>query len=593
MTTTSDPTAQRSPHNHARNNSPALVRALCTLLALGATKATPSLAQDFEPAPAAEAPPAAPPVDAGVEAAQTLLPEPRDSGQSRASELVRVSEAKLSERYAADLAERRLIVAVGEASATIRSDQILMVRDALIQEAELMARAGIIESVRSTFSARRQYALGVRSINRNFLSERARLEKQLNETMVELDTLLAEEKNERLAAARNELGQLEPSSLGTLAQAVFDKILRALELEIEVKNREANLEEEAERQRYLKARAERIAALQSQIEATRETQRGIEKKLEEIDSKPKTKVANNATLLAELPLLGAVTVDSAETYRDGVYEVAVLQVWSDKLESAALAVFTEDQPMTVGDSPERLSQQLSALDPRFAFGSRHFVDASGYPIFVGIGATPLPRSGPGRTVAIESSKLKARQSLAFSVFGSVVARTEAEEIMGRMGEADGEIDSIETFQSFRKTIADETDTMELAFTRVASGREVSHPLSGEKIFVTVMVLDPTGSARARQWLARAYAARNEVLTAGVRNQAFQDEMERRTPGDAAGGAQEGAARAQAMLEEQQRIADEGNLPQTARPGAAAASVAPAEPKGRDGGGTGGLFMDGL
>ncbi len=592
MTTTSDPAAQRSPDRHARKNTRAFVLTLCTLLALGATTATPSLAQDFEPAPAGEAPPAGPPVDSGVEIAQTFLPEPRDAEQGRASELMRVSEAKLSEQYAADLAEQRLVVAVGEASATIRSDQILMVRNALIQEAELQARASIIESVRSTFSARRQYELGVRSINRNFMSERAQLEKQLSEAMVELDTLLAEEKNERLAAARNELDQLEPNSPGTLAQALFDKILRALDLEIDVKNRDANLEEEAERQKYLKARAERIAAIQSQIEAARETHRGIENKLEEIDSKPKAMFAKKSTLLAELPLLGAVTVDSAETYRDGVYEVAVLQVWSDRLEAAALAVFTEDQPMTVGDFPERLSQQLSALDSQFAFGSRHFVDSSGYPIFVGIGTTPIPRSGPGRTIAIESSKLQARQSLAFSVFGSVVARKEATEIIGRMGEADGEIDSIETFRSFQKTIADETGTIELAFTRVVSGQEVAHPLSGEKIYVTVMVLDPTGSARARQWLARAYAARNEVLTAGVRNQAFQDEMERRTRGDAAGGAQEGSARAQAMLEGQQRVAEEGDVPQTARPGAAA-SVAPAEPKGREGGGTGGLFMDGL
>ena len=137
----------------------------------------------------------------------------------------------------------------------------------------------------------------------------------------------------------------------------------------------------------------------------------------EVNGLTQKKLVSVAESFSANKLSGWHVLASAESYNDGVYEVAAAVIWSPALESAGRKA-REGRLRPAASYREELREWLRAQQLETWCGCRAFVDSSGFPHLLGVGVVDADGASPMEMTSIRmKGDLLARKNLLLGLWG--------------------------------------------------------------------------------------------------------------------------------------------------------------------------------
>lgn len=194
-------------------------------------------------------------------------------------------------------------------------------------------------------------------------------------------------------------------------------------------------------------------------------------------------------------LHGCTVLHTAESYEDGVYQVAVAVAWSEKLEKAACAALAGNRPKT---TPEQDEAEWSTWAERTDFARRigpaQFTDSHGVYRYAGVGCVDVEgKKGKEMLSAKKAAEEKAKQALVYSLWADTVAHDHAVTVLRERSASDG--DTSEATEDFVSRVS-QACKRSVVKKDIFKGKVV-HPLTGRTMFVHVAGIDPATLAEQR------------------------------------------------------------------------------------------------
>jgi len=240
---------------------------------------------------------------------------------------------------------------------------------------------------------------------------------------------------------------------------------------------------------------------------------------------------NKSDLCSRMPIFGCTGLAQAESIiqeGSGKYKlkVAVLMVWSKKLQEGATAILEGKDVTYAPDKKGRAVREwLHEQDLSTILGSRQFIDKDGKMWFMGASS----RLREGNTTAKRSAEIAAEMSARSNTVFSLVA----ESSMNRNASAVGK--TIENPKGEEKVEAPEKtgEMLSASFTNVQINgvqklfaREISHPLLNRKAYTMIYGVNTADVTALRSIRDNFYKTAKEVNTAQERERGKVAELEK-------------------------------------------------------------------
>jgi hypothetical protein len=285
--------------------------------------------------------------------------------------------------------------------------------------------------------------------------------------------------------------------------------------------------------------------------------KALEEAAAKLPQEPALETESTASMLSKMPLLGASVLTQAESWDPGTkqYSVAVAVVWSPKLQSCALKIGTGD--FTAAGKPGKFSKLdwVKAQDWCSMIGTRRFTDDKGNNYFVGIGAID-----PGLGVQANAKRMLAetlaRKNVAMALIGDLETQREVKQNLKVYADQ-----STATKQKIVDAIASKVD-LHLKGCLSLAKKEVKHPITGKRIYVSAYYIDPALAKEAGETMKKMFAdaglvAQHTNKQRGVVEGATKAYgAVKNDPSARAAGAAEGASAVNAKVEAEKRAAAE-------------------------------------
>lgn len=386
------------------------------------------------------------------------------------------------------------------------SEEFIDQRSMLVVEAQLYAKAKIIESILSEMSASQILDVPGNPIENQIAAEKAEYSKKLNAAnakVAEMKAFLSQNKDSLDQAIIDEgNGITTVDRLAVFADAIIKKV-------DETYQKEDIAADKLERIEELNERLKIAVEMHNQAEVEREK---MLKKAEAIHGEIKKSVTSKAAKLAEMPIFGAVTLATTESYDNKKYEVSVATAWSPKLEMSSRAIML-GKKVEAAPRPSKLSfdEWVNAIDLSTTFGTRQYLANDGKRYFVGIVATGYdPDDYDTLDEARDFSDMFAEQECVLSLFSEMRSQKEVEKRRAQYVNADGET-AEKLFKSSSKNIRAEIQGISISgLTVVRSEEEIIHPISGQTMYVAVAAIDSDLAAASKQFMTEANATLKEL-----------------------------------------------------------------------------------
>lgn len=195
---------------------------------------------------------------------------------------------------------------------------------------------------------------------------------------------------------------------------------------------------------------------------------------------------------------GFLPLASAESLENGRYQVAIAVGWSKKSEMDARAALMGAGPFPENDVIPSPAWEAWASRKDFSFlcGAWPFVDSEGIRRFVGIGTADADgKKGKDFLTAMRLAKSKAEGALALALYGDIESSKMAGQIVARSQTSSGVSEKIST-ECFEDRIFQSVKDKRFMMAEVYT-TTVVHPLSGRKLFVSVVGIEPKDLAEMR------------------------------------------------------------------------------------------------
>ena len=304
------------------------------------------------------------------------------------------------------------------------------------------------------------------------------------------------------------------------------------------------------------AKAE-AAVLKQKALALQAEYKVLEEAAAKLPKEPALETETTASMLSKMPLLGATVLTQAESWDPGTkqYSVAVAIVWSPKLQACAAKIGTGD--FTAAGKPGKFTKLdwVKAQDWSSMIGTRRFTDNKGNNYFVGIGAVD-----PGYGVQANAKRMiaetLARKNVAMALIGDIVAQREMKQNLKVFADQ-----TTATKQKIVDTISSKVD-LHLKGCMSLAKKEVKHPITGKRIYVSAYYIDPAMAKEAGDTMKKMFAdaglvAQHTNKQRGVVEGATRAyEGAKNDPSARAAGAAEGAAAVNAKIQAEKRAAAE-------------------------------------
>lgn len=295
---------------------------------------------------------------------------------------------------------------------------------------------------------------------------------------------------------------------------------------------------------------------------------------EELDTNAGDKVGpkfvSGLKLAAKDPttVFGMTVLAQAESWKDGVYHVALAVVWSENLKNAAAASLTNDKAAVRVDeagAADFLANWLSKQNLGTCCGPRQVITPDGERHYLGISAREIGSNSEASSVNVRLAQLSAIQSLLFSLYADVSFQDVAE----------GVLETVTAGGVNGMTKGEATETLERQLSAKAKkvlrgldeiyGDEVVHPITGRKMYVSVYELAASKAARAKALQIDIAALRAKAAQVDAADRAFNQGLQDAIRNAAQDTQHANEARQNAHRAVDARVKPESLLPKPAAP----------------------------
>lgn len=401
--------------------------------------------------------------------------------------------------------ENVTIINIQSARANVASysPDFMDLRDSLAIEAQLMAKANIIEAISSDAKALRSVVKFSNPVMKQ-IEEKENIYKQALAAQKRQVELAQKDAAVLLRGVDDaQASVIEGATFSDRIMALLDASIKKLDSSYDASNIDASKQKQLEdlkKRLDLARKAEQDAlAAKAEIEA---------KEAELIDNKKK-QVTSSMALKADMPLFGATVIASADSYDElngGILEVAVAMVWSSRLEADAKAVFSRAGNGEARPNKLSLDDWLDRQDLAVMIGPRRYLASDGSINFLGISAVEIPSDAAEYSDAIIEAELFAKQSAVLSMLSEVSSDKAAQKTR-----VDRKVDGQVAPEVFKDLAIEMKASVDANVNGLEIVRTVDtiHPASGKGIIVAVANINSALAHRSEAIMAETYALLKE------------------------------------------------------------------------------------
>nr|VVV05734.1 hypothetical protein AW0309160_03217 [Aliivibrio wodanis] len=228
---------------------------------------------------------------------------------------------------------------------------------------------------------------------------------------------------------------------------------------------------------------------------------------------------------AKAPIMGTSIVAQSESYIDGEYEVAVLTVWSKKLENAAASILTGINYKPKPKHGLSVTQWLKSQELSTLVGPRQFVDKNGERWFMGAYAMPMNVKGSKKNKNKKFADLNARKETAMALYSDIETFEASEEIMQTIEDPNGN-EMTNSAESIESSLTAKLSKRNVKGSSKLLSKTVKHPISGQKIYVVVYGISGKSASSALEMQKETYRSAVKVNKNLQKSMAVQKQQDK-------------------------------------------------------------------
>lgn len=376
--------------------------------------------------------------------------------------------------------KRKRFLSIGVAQFDSKNPKIdkgyITSRSGYAEIAKLRAKAEIVEFFGLKMDAVSSATIPYSPIRTALEAEIEELEEQLGEQALVLSDLMEEEN----AAEAETLLEVE----------ITEKFVSLLDAAIKKLDESYNAKEVAEEKKQQLAEAKEATA------AVKVKQKSVAEKIEELRGSLLEETRSSVRTIARHPIFGVTALAMFESWNktDKEYQVAIIVLWSPKMEGQVRAMMTGED-VRVKPGPVSLAEYLND-DWCTSVGPRRFRDDRGEVWFLGIASADAGKSSASKTKARESSLQFSRFEAAMAVFSDVEAFRGADRVVQTVAGDDPDSASTEGLETLGAYLRAELRDREIAGLSTKLSTSCVHPISGKKLIVTISGLNQEAAMTA-------------------------------------------------------------------------------------------------
>lgn len=476
-----------------------------SLLGVGLAMATPwqSFAQEEAPAAAAQvevavAEQSMPPQvvsDGGVEAvreAQEAAPAPAEKFKEALAVLKAEAKSKGWKQGWDETKKRTIVIEAADfKTADPASDaSFFMKREMAAKKAVLTAKVAIIQTINQDMSAIDLVNMPGSDVNRELGAEREKLDAELAKQKEILANMLENVDKAEAAALRG-------TTFGDRLNDLMAAAIKKLDKEYEAGARDKKAQED-------------YAAAKASFEVAQKKYDEMKENAEAMQGKVLERQESAVESMAKMPLYGSSVIMQTESWNkdSGRYQIAVMLCWSYAMERSARAIVTgEEFRVKPSESAKSVQDWLETQNPATMIGPRQYLDKDGNRWFLGVTARPYDDelSSSARRKNKGISELFAQQMTAFCLWADVESYKLAQQAMESRGNDTAQRDVIA--ENYAEKLTQSFQNKKIRGMQKLLGEEMTHPITGSTIYVTVFGINPNAAKAALEIEKQNYATK--------------------------------------------------------------------------------------
>lgn len=441
-----------------------------------------------------------------VEDVQNSLP-PRMDSSKRASEQLQnfKNNKKINNSFDG---ENVTIVSLKFVAAKITSTDpdFMSIRESLVVEAMLNAKAEIIETINTKASASNILSMPGNPIAKQLELENNQYKKYKEDAKNQLEKAQKEAIQLMSAVDQAHTDELAGATWNDRLQRLLDATIKKLD---ENYSQQEISDQKKEKLVRLKARYEKALAAEDKAQTKMAE---IEEKFKNIQDQVKKEQRSTVETISEMPLIGATIIAQAESFDDlyDDYEIAILVVWSQKLEKQARSVLLMEGELVPRPKGKSINEYLNDQNLALMIGPRRFLAADGSINFMGVSSVEFDPDDPGAVSSlIEEANLWAKQAALLSAIGDVSSFKSAEKLRQQVVGADGKSRE-RIFKDMSTEIKNSVEGFQVRGMEILRTERTVHPATGRNIIVAVANLNSTLAVKSADIMKDTYATLKEV-----------------------------------------------------------------------------------
>ncbi|WP_455756449.1 hypothetical protein [Sulfurimonas sp.] len=369
------------------------------------------------------------------------------------------------------------------------NDDFVYLRLMATIEAKLLAKAKIIESIRTKTSASDQIEMPNNPIYNKFKNQKDKLEDRLKVLQRKMKYLSSN-------VDEKEIESIEGVTFTDRMNSFMDGVISKVDANYNTENVSREKKED-----LIRAKRE-----------FKKLQRDYNQLLENAESfngQLKSEISSIVTKHSDMPLYGAAIVAQSESWKNKKYSVSVAVVWSAKMQRAAEAVLLGKSVRIAKSNPNKptLYEWLKQQDVSTMTGGRIYTDEKGVMNFIGIAAAPYDddlsasKIRESRMIANNMAAKEAVMALHSFVTADSETKLIAKVLTGKNNTEKNELvkkAAQKITSMFKdKTIRGNAEILSL---------KTIHPISQRKIYISMYAIDQEFAKKAIAIEAKNYQA---------------------------------------------------------------------------------------
>lgn len=399
--------------------------------------------------------------------------------------------------------EQETFYAKGVARFKVDADPVKLaqMREIKYTEAVLNARREIIEFIRTDLSVDNVLSLPNTGLETELDRQVKELQRNLDRAQKEYEEALAEYDQ----AKADDFGGI---SLDEFFSEGIASVINRFQAHVDT----AKLKEN-QKQRIKEAK-DKLLSLQATMDSLKDNIEAARRSVAQ-------ETVSSVSTFASMPLAGSVVTYQSESLIDSGYEIAVVVTWSVKQENFLSSVFAGQPIQAINPGKQSLTEYIRSNDWSTAVGNRLFADNNGTLHVLGIASWPVTgKGGAALRVAEGQARLRAMSQIALAIRGHIEAQSQAQ---ARASERNDE--TTEVVSNFAETLTEKLQNIPLQGASKRFGKELTHPISGQKIYVAIYDYSPKNAATAKQMERANYDAAVRQEKAGQYSQGVKSGLE--------------------------------------------------------------------